>query len=530
VPATKPIAAQSQSAQSQGGGTNVRFWFAQKFRLHKGPPARSVRERTDMAHATEDVIAIYARSDGLDLGKLVRRGEVSPGELIEAAVTIIERLNPRLNAVVHTLYDMARSAAPAVDRNAPFAGVPYLLKESGTMWEGAPLTSASAWMRNVVASTDAEVVRRVKAAGFLLVGKSNAPENGWCLSTEPRLYGPTRNPWRDGVTPGGSSGGSAAAVAAGMVPIAEASDGAGSIRVPASCCGIVGLKPSRGRITASPAGDSWYGCSYDLCVSRTVRDTAAYLDAVAGVLPGDPYQAPRPDGRWLDVTARPPGRLRIGFSVVPPDGNPVGVEPATAVRRTISVLERLGNYVEEHDLPSSLAEIWPIYTRMTAVHTARGFEARAPLVGAPVTQNDVEPLTWAVIQRGRSVSGPSGEPGHLRRPRAIRHLCDADPDAAATTARLSRHGRAGSRPLQCEMDGRSIHVSVQHFRPARHFAAIALVARRSADRRATGRPPWRRGEHSQPCARAGTGDALAGPKASGVSAMATAAARTPGLL
>jgi len=359
-----------------------------------------------MPHATEDVIALYARSDGLVLGELVRRGDLSPDELVEAAVTIIERLNPHLNAVVHTLYDMARSAVPAVDRNAPFAGVPYLLKEAGTMWAGAPMTSASAWMRNVVASDDAEIVRRIKAAGFLLMGKSNAPENGWCLSTEPRLYGATRNPWRDDMTPGGSSGGSAASVAAGMVPIAEASDGAGSIRVPASCCGIVGLKPSRGRITMSPGGDAWYGCAYDLCVSRTVRDTAAYLDAVAGVLPGDPYQAPRPDASWLELAAQPPIPLRIGFSVTPPDGSPVHTEAATAVHRTASVLARLGHHVEEHNLPSWLADVWTTYTRMTAVHTARTFDARAPLVGAAVTQSDVEPLTWAVIERGRSLSGP----------------------------------------------------------------------------------------------------------------------------
>ena len=235
-----------------------------------------------MGAVTEDILTTYVESDGVALGRLVNKGEVDPPELVEAAVTVIDRLNPRLNAVIHKLYDMARAAAKTVDRSAPFAGVPYLLKELGTAWQGAPLTNSSFYLKDLIAPFDAEVVTRLKKAGFLLVGKSNAPENGWCISTEPKLYGATLNPWREGITAGGSSGGSCAAVAARMVPIAEASDAAGSIRVPASCCGVVGLKPSRGRVTMSPYADIWHGGAYFLCNSRTVRDTAAYLDAVAG--------------------------------------------------------------------------------------------------------------------------------------------------------------------------------------------------------------------------------------------------------
>ena len=355
--------------------------------------------------AADDLARTYAAQDGLGLAALVATGEVAPREFVETAIAAIERLNPHLNAVVHELYDIGRAAAAAGPRQAPFAGVPYLVKELGTELQGAPLTSASRWMRHVRASADGEIVRRIKAAGFVIVGKSNAPENGWSITTEPRLYGATRNPWRDGISPGGSSGGSAAAVAARMVPVAEASDGAGSIRVPASCCGVVGLKPSRGRVTPSPAGDAWYGCAYDLCVSRTVRDTAAYLDALAGMLPGDAYYAPQPSAAWLSLAARPPGRLHVGFSLRPPDGGAVHPEVEAAVRGTLAVLERLGHDVEEHDLSPELAGLWTTYTRMTAVHTARGFEARAPLVGAPVTELDVEPVTWAVIQRGRTISG-----------------------------------------------------------------------------------------------------------------------------
>ncbi|MBV9637282.1 MAG: amidase, partial [Methylobacteriaceae bacterium] len=295
--------------------------------------------------------------------------------------------------------------APEVDRNAPFAGVPYLLKEIGSTWTGAPLTNASAWMRKVVASEDSELVRRIKAAGFLLVGKSNSPEFGWCISTEPKLYGPTLSPWRNDVTSGGSSGGAAAAVAARMVPLADASDGAGSIRVPASCCGIVGLKPSRGRITMSPTGDLWHGCAYILCVARTVRDVAAYLDAVAGGLPGDPYPAAIPQTGWLTSSARVPSRLRVGFSVKPPDGNPIHFEAEAAVRKTAVMLERLGHDVEEHDMALDIATAWPVYTRMTCVQTARLVDELESLVGAPMARNDVEPVTWAVVERGRSVSG-----------------------------------------------------------------------------------------------------------------------------
>ncbi|MBV9704856.1 MAG: amidase, partial [Methylobacteriaceae bacterium] len=358
-----------------------------------------------MAHATEDLVTTYAQRDGLGLSELVRSGEVAPAELVEAAVLVIERLNPQLNAVVHRLYDIGRAGASSIDRKAPFAGVPFLLKELGSMWKGAPLTNSCAWMKNVVASSDSEVVKRIRAAGFLLVGKANSPENGWSITTEPKLYGPTHNPWRRDVTSGGSSGGSAAAVAARMVPLAEATDAAGSIRVPASCCGTVGLKPSRGRITPSPRGDVWHGCAYFGCVSRTVRDTAAYLDATAGTLAGDPYSAPVPDASWLSLCAQAPRRLRIGFTVKPPDGHPIHPEAETAVRNTVRTLERLGHDLESHDMPLDAPHAWQVYTRMSCVQAAALFESLAPLVGAPVTANDVEPVTWAIIERGRSLSG-----------------------------------------------------------------------------------------------------------------------------
>jgi amidase len=263
-----------------------------------------------------------------------------------------------LNAVIHKLYEMGRSAAKEVDPGAPFAGVPFLLKELRTRWKGAPVTGSSYYLRNVRADSDTEVVKRIKAAGFLLVGKSNAPENGWSLSTEPKLYGATFNPWRKGLTAGGSSGGAAAAVASHMVPIAEATDAAGSIRVPASCCGVVGLKPTRGRLTVSPAGDVWHGCAFALCNTRTVRDSAAYLDAVAGGLPGDAYTPPTPDESWSELARREPKKLRIAFSVAPPDQGSVDPQVVTAVQRTAAALEKLGHNVEQHDMVFDADRAW----------------------------------------------------------------------------------------------------------------------------------------------------------------------------
>ncbi|WP_334150989.1 amidase [Hyphomicrobium sp.] len=355
--------------------------------------------------ASESLLKTYTNSDALALAEMVRKGDATPAELVEAAITVIEQLNPKLNAVIHKLYDMGRDRAATIDRTAPFAGVPWLLKELASSWEGAPLTNSSSYFRNLVATNDSEAVRRMKAAGLVLLGKSNAPENGWSISTEPKLYGATVNPWNADITAGGSSGGAAAAVASRMVPISEASDGAGSIRIPASCCGVVGLKPSRGRITLSPSGDYWYGGAYFFCITRTVRDAAAYLDAVAGALPGDPYTPPSPAEPWLDLSARAPRKLRVAYSVTPPNGTPIDPQVKAAVEATARTLESLGHTVEEHDMPLDGNRAWEVYTRMTCAYTAALFDWLEPLVGRSVTPEDVEPVTWAIIERGRAISG-----------------------------------------------------------------------------------------------------------------------------
>lgn len=356
---------------------------------------------------TESLIRDYAERDAIGLAEWIRHGEVSSAELIEVAITLLERLNPQLNAVIVKTYELAHETARRPAQDAAFAGVPFLLKDAFTPWAGLVTANTCGYLQGLVAATDSEIARRIKRAGFALLGKTNVPENGWCIATEPRLTGRTYNPWRTDVTAGGSSGGSAAAVAARIVPLADATDAAGSIRAPAADCGLVGLKPSRGRISHAPyAADPWYGSVYSGCHSRSVRDTAAYLDAIGGgSLPGDPYSARPPQQSWRIEATREPGRLRIGVATAAPDGQPFHPEVRAGVVATAHLLEGQGHDVEAYDLVVAADRAWPIYTNMAAVQTAALFDAMQPLVGRAVTPADVEPLTWAVIERGRSVGG-----------------------------------------------------------------------------------------------------------------------------
>ncbi|MDQ0469491.1 amidase [Labrys wisconsinensis] len=357
-----------------------------------------------MARVTSDLVRLYADSDALALAELVRGKQVSPLELVETAISLVEALDPRLNAVVIRTFDLARQAALAPP-TGPFGGVPFLLKNIASMWQGTPLTNGLGYFSDFVCDHDSEMVRRIKAAGFLLVGRSNTPECGWSIGTEPRLYGPTMNPWNPAITCGGSSGGAAAAVAARIVPLAEASDGGGSIRVPASCCGLVGLKPSRGRITYGPeAVDLWFGSIAIFCVTRTVRDSAAYLDAVAGPMTGDPYLAPTPAKGWLAGLAEPPARLRIGYTLAAPWGPPVASDVAAALHETLRLLERLGHHVEEHDLAVDLEQVWPHYNAINAVETAADFDRVTAANGRPIGEADFMPLNWSLLQHARSLS------------------------------------------------------------------------------------------------------------------------------
>jgi amidase len=296
----------------------------------------------------------YTRYDGLGLAELVRRGEVTPLELTEAAIAAADRVNPRINAVVARLDDLARAQATAGPLaggplpDAPFAGVPFLLKDLHGALAGAPMTSGSRLLAKHRPAQDAEVVARYKRAGLIILGKTNTPEFGLLPVTEPPLFGPTRNPWNPALTPGGSSGGSAAAVAAGIVPLAHGNDGGGSIRIPAAACGLFGLKPTRGRVPVGPEHlEIWMGCVVQHVLSRSVRDSAAALDATAGTDLGAPYMAPAmPDGGWLAQTRLPPGRLRIGFTTTPMLNVPVHPDCVAAVEQAARLLEQLGHHVE----------------------------------------------------------------------------------------------------------------------------------------------------------------------------------------
>lgn len=357
-----------------------------------------------MPTVTPDLVRLYADTDALGLADLVRRKAVTAAELTAVAIEVIEDLDPKLNAVVVRDFERALTARPPGD--GPFAGVPYLLKDIGSACEGLPLTAGLAYRKDYVCSSDSEMVRRLKAAGLTILGRTNVPENGWCIATEPRFHGPTLSPWDPGVTPGGSSGGAAAAVASRMVPMAEGSDGAGSIRVPASCCGLVGLKPSRGRITYGPDEiDVWFGSVSTFALTRTVRDSAALLDATAGNLPGDPYTPPSPDGSWLAGLADGPTRVRIGFTLTTPWGPPFAPEVAEAVKATAALLEKLGHEVVEHPFTSDLEGPWVAYNRMNAVQIALDFDRLAGVVGRPVAESDLVAFNWAHARRGRSLSG-----------------------------------------------------------------------------------------------------------------------------
>lgn len=347
-----------------------------------------------------DIDDLYRQADAVELAGLVRSGQLSASEVAEAAVKAIETLNPHLNAVVDKRYDIGRAAAGTVDRGAALAGVPFLLKDLALSWAGVRAPNASRFLKEHVASADSHVVGRMKAAGLAMLGVTNAPENGWSIATESVLYGPALNPWDASVTPGGSSGGAASAVVSGMVPLAESTDGAGSIRAPAACCGVVGLKPSRGRVSAAPFGDWWVGGAYGLCNSRTVRDSAAYLDAVSGSVAGDPYPINAPSEPFLTAMSRTPVKLRVGYTVTAP--GPVDPEVKAAVEEVARLMDGAGHHVEEKDIVVDLTALWQTYTAMSVVEPANFWAYAETLVGRQVTAQDVEPITWAIIQRGRA--------------------------------------------------------------------------------------------------------------------------------
>ena len=346
--------------------------------------------------------------DATAQAELVRRKEVTAIELVDAAIERIERLNPTLNAVVTPMYEQARAAATGDLSNGPFTGVPYLLKDIFAPYAGVRMTSGSAFLRDYVPDHDSELVARLKRAGLIILGKTNLSEFGLIPTTEPRLFGPSRNPWDTGRTTGGSSGGSAAAVAAGLVPAAHGADGGGSIRIPSSCCGLFGLKPTRARTPLGPDyGDVLGGFSIDHALTRSVRDSAALLDATSGPDVGDPYWAPPPARPFLKEVGADPGRLRIAFNTEAFTGGAVHADCVSAVREAAALCADLGHEVVEAS-PAIVGEmvIQPFLT-VWAAGAAMAVDGYAFLTGRTATPDQFEPLTWALCERGRQVNAPA---------------------------------------------------------------------------------------------------------------------------
>jgi amidase/6-aminohexanoate-cyclic-dimer hydrolase len=349
------------------------------------------------------IAAEFDSYDGLGLADLVRRGDVSAGELLDIAIARVEAGNSELNAVVLRLYDQARAAVAAGLPDGPFTGVPYLLKDLGAHYNGAVTSFGSALFKDFVVNHDSEITARLRRAGLVIFGKTNTPEMGLAASTEPRLFGPTRNPWSLDHSAGGSSGGSAAAVAAGMVPMAHATDGGGSIRIPASCCGLFGLKPTRARNPMGPdAGEGWGGASVGHAVTRTVRDSAALLDATSGPDIGDPYWAPPPERPFLDEVGRAPGRLRIAITTRPWNGEPVDPECVEAALAAGRLCERLGHHVEEATPMIDAKLLGEASLIVVSANVRAVLEARAAALGRELTAGDVERITWARATDGHT--------------------------------------------------------------------------------------------------------------------------------
>jgi amidase/6-aminohexanoate-cyclic-dimer hydrolase len=346
----------------------------------------------------------YGAYDALGLADLVRRKEVSPAELLDEAVARTEKVNPQINAVVVRHEDYAKTSIDRGLPDGPFRGVPFLLKDLNLL-NGTRTTFGASVYKDYVADHNHTVVDRFLAAGLAIFGKSSSPEFGLMPTTETRLFGPTRNPWNTAHSSGGSSGGAAAAVAARILPVAHATDGGGSIRIPASACGVFGLKPTRARTPAGPdRGEGWAGFAVGHVVSISVRDSAAMLDAIHGPEPSSPYYAPAPERPYLDEARRDPGRLRICFTDKTPSGGKIDPEIAAAVRDVANMLERLGHRVEERapKLPANPADVM---MKITGANTALSVRLAEAQFGRKMTEADFERLTLASAVNASKTSG-----------------------------------------------------------------------------------------------------------------------------
>jgi Asp-tRNA(Asn)/Glu-tRNA(Gln) amidotransferase A subunit family amidase len=367
-------------------------------------PALTLGPRASARTGSSPGFDDYVEFDGLGLADLVRRKEVPPEELLDAAIARIESINPKLNAVITKMYEEARRTIAAGLADGPFAGVPFLLKDLGASYSGVKLTGGARLFAEYVPQHDDELVTRYKAAGLVTVGRTNTPEFGLNPSTESVFLGPARNPWDPARSAGGSSGGSGAAVASRMVPIAHGSDGGGSIRIPSSCCGVFGMKPSRGRMPTGPLmGEIWEGFATNHALSLSVRDNAALLDATSDPEIGAPYGIPAPELPFVEEVTAEPGKLRIAFftGVAGTDTHP---DCIAAAEDAAKLCESLGHEVEEAAPAIDYDALRAAFNLIVQGHTAAMLDRVGQLVGTEVTPDGVEPMTWRLAERGWKAS------------------------------------------------------------------------------------------------------------------------------
>jgi amidase len=349
----------------------------------------------------------YENFDGIGINQLLRCGAVSQREVIEAAIAKIEALNPSLNAVVTQMFDLALEQASGPLPDSPLAGAPVLLKDERADYAGVVTGNGCKLFDHIIAQQDAHIVTRYKAAGLAIIGKANLPELGISVSTESVKHGPARNPWDSSLTAGGSSGGSAVAVASRMVPMAHGTDAGGSIRIPAAFCGAFGMKPTRARISSGPLrGEAWSGMTNEHAITRSVRDSAALLDASAGPATGDPYFPARPEVSFLSEVDREPGKLRIGMSVTAPSDETLDPGIIEATLRTAKLLESLGHEITVMGRPpfdkQAFDDAFRIVGNSYITSSLRAIERH---LSRPLVREDVEQMTWEILKESATVSG-----------------------------------------------------------------------------------------------------------------------------
>ena len=357
------------------------------------------------------MITEYSKWDATETAKKIKNKDVSAAELASHAIQLIEKWNPKLNAVVLKMYDEGKKLINELDPQAPLYGVPFLIKDISLAYKGFPLTGSCKGMSDYVPTYDSELMLRYKKAGLIVLGKTNVPECGLKGVTDSEMRGVCRNPWNLGFTPGGSSGGSAAVVAARIVPVAHANDGGGSIRIPASCCGLIGLKPSRGRMPMGPeVGESWMGQVADHVVTRSVRDSALLLDLTHGSDPGSPYTAPQFSGLYTQSIEQPFKKMRIAYSFKSLYGKQTHAECKKALEHSIELCKGLGHELVEKDLAINQQEMVRAYMTIVAASMAAEMREIERQFGKVLGPNDMELPTWILVLLGRALQ--AGELAH----------------------------------------------------------------------------------------------------------------------